>query len=472
MGVGRGLTDLVAAEEEFAKAEASALQLQRGLGRADGRRDRVQRHARRSRRRRRGRGDRRHRGGVPRPTHQHAPALGADETDPIQEAIRYEAQAVIILGLIMAVVVADLHRPGRRPTEPSRVERRADPAGHRDHGSRGRGGGRRPRALPSGCPPPPFAAITAVRALAPRTDRRRARRGGRPRRGRGCHRADPGRPRGARRHRRGRVGPARPPPRRFSRRRRRRSATRAAWTPPLPPVVTAGIQTGAAADGHAGGGGHRAGQLRCRRRGGGGSGGPHREPDRPGGDARAVRRAVGPLRERQLRGEPFEETLAGPDLRPMVASAAAITGVGHGDRRRHGVGPRLRAGRRTSRARSRCRSARVGPGRRPRDCRSAPSRCGKADRQIGDTVEVVSISTGEAYEMEIVGTTIVNDNFEASPGRGAAVAPAFIAEAAPEASPRPDRRARRGRTCRSPTSRRPSPPCTRARSSNPGRKQP
>jgi predicted lysophospholipase L1 biosynthesis ABC-type transport system permease subunit len=36
-----------------------------------------------------------------------------------------------------------------------------------------------------------------------------------------------------------------------------------------------------------------------------------------------------------------------------------------------------------------------------------------------------------------VGTTIVNDTFEASPGRGAAVAPAFIAEATPEGSPDP-----------------------------------
>jgi putative ABC transport system permease protein len=54
------------------------------------------------------------------------------------------------------------------------------------------------------------------------------------------------------------------------------------------------------------------------------------------------------------------------------------------------------------------------------------------DREIGDTVTVTSIARGESYEMEIVGEAIMNDTFEASPGRGGSVTPEFIAEAAPE----------------------------------------
>ena len=61
----------------------------------------------------------------------------------------------------------------------------------------------------------------------------------------------------------------------------------------------------------------------------------------------------------------------------------------------------------------------------------------EAGREIGETIEIGSVADGATYEMEIVGTTIVNDTFEASPGRGAAVAPAFIAEAAPELTPDP-----------------------------------
>lgn len=51
---------------------------------------------------------------------------------------------------------------------------------------------------------------------------------------------------------------------------------------------------------------------------------------------------------------------------------------------------------------------------------------------IGDRVPVTAITTGERFDMTIVGTTIVNDTFEASPGRGGAVTPEFIDEAAPE----------------------------------------
>jgi putative ABC transport system permease protein len=50
---------------------------------------------------------------------------------------------------------------------------------------------------------------------------------------------------------------------------------------------------------------------------------------------------------------------------------------------------------------------------------------------IGDTVEVTSPTTGEVFEVTVVGTAIINDNFEASPGRGAVVTPELMAEAAP-----------------------------------------
>jgi ABC-type lipoprotein release transport system permease subunit len=53
---------------------------------------------------------------------------------------------------------------------------------------------------------------------------------------------------------------------------------------------------------------------------------------------------------------------------------------------------------------------------------------------IGDTVEVQSLVTGsEAYEMSVVGTAVINDTYEASPGRGAVVTPDWVVEAAPEA---------------------------------------
>jgi hypothetical protein len=51
---------------------------------------------------------------------------------------------------------------------------------------------------------------------------------------------------------------------------------------------------------------------------------------------------------------------------------------------------------------------------------------------IGDEVEVASSSTGTTYDLEIVGEAVINDTFEASPGRGGVVTPELIAEAAPE----------------------------------------
>ncbi len=51
---------------------------------------------------------------------------------------------------------------------------------------------------------------------------------------------------------------------------------------------------------------------------------------------------------------------------------------------------------------------------------------------IGDTVTVTSATGGDTFEMDIVGVAVINDTFEASPGRGAVVSPAFIAEAASE----------------------------------------
>ena len=54
--------------------------------------------------------------------------------------------------------------------------------------------------------------------------------------------------------------------------------------------------------------------------------------------------------------------------------------------------------------------------------------------EVGDTVTVTSLARGETYEMAIVGEAIINDTFEASPGRGAVATPDFIDEAAPEVS--------------------------------------
>jgi putative ABC transport system permease protein len=55
-----------------------------------------------------------------------------------------------------------------------------------------------------------------------------------------------------------------------------------------------------------------------------------------------------------------------------------------------------------------------------------------ADVSLGDTVTVESLSTGDRVEVEVVGTTMVNDTFEASPGRGGAATPELLAKIAPE----------------------------------------
>ncbi|MFL6206535.1 MAG: FtsX-like permease family protein, partial [Acidimicrobiales bacterium] len=50
---------------------------------------------------------------------------------------------------------------------------------------------------------------------------------------------------------------------------------------------------------------------------------------------------------------------------------------------------------------------------------------------IGDPVTMTSVAGGRV-ELDIVGVAVINDNFEKSPGRGAVVSPDLIAKAAPE----------------------------------------
>jgi hypothetical protein len=57
----------------------------------------------------------------------------------------------------------------------------------------------------------------------------------------------------------------------------------------------------------------------------------------------------------------------------------------------------------------------------------------KIGKSIGDSVTVTSPATGE-HELKVVGVAIINDTFEASPGRGGAVTPELMAIMAPEAS--------------------------------------
>jgi len=54
------------------------------------------------------------------------------------------------------------------------------------------------------------------------------------------------------------------------------------------------------------------------------------------------------------------------------------------------------------------------------------------DLSIGDRVTLGNIASGDEVEVTIVGTAMINDNFEASPGRGGVVTPDLIAELAPE----------------------------------------
>jgi putative ABC transport system permease protein len=54
---------------------------------------------------------------------------------------------------------------------------------------------------------------------------------------------------------------------------------------------------------------------------------------------------------------------------------------------------------------------------------------------IGDTVHVAStVTSSEPSPMTVVGTTVINDTYEGSPGLGAVVTPEWLARAAPEAS--------------------------------------
>ena len=208
VGVGRGLTDLTAVEEDFAKAEASGLHFSEALAaRTD---------------------DAAGFSGVlveavdddaaaataaieeafgDRPMNS-APALGADETDPIREAIRYEAQAVIALGLIMALVVATFI--GQAVVRQSRREWSDGPI-LRAIGVTGREGGAAAllRGAAIGVPAAVVAVVTAV-ALSPfGPGRCRARRRGRPRGGGRRHGAARRRARGDRRRDRRGVDPAR-----------------------------------------------------------------------------------------------------------------------------------------------------------------------------------------------------------------------------------------------------------------------
>ena len=54
---------------------------------------------------------------------------------------------------------------------------------------------------------------------------------------------------------------------------------------------------------------------------------------------------------------------------------------------------------------------------------------------IGDTVRVAStVTSSDASPMTVVGTTLINDTYEGSPGLGAVVSPEWLTQAAPEVS--------------------------------------
>lgn len=54
------------------------------------------------------------------------------------------------------------------------------------------------------------------------------------------------------------------------------------------------------------------------------------------------------------------------------------------------------------------------------------------DRSVGDRVTLTNVASNASVEVTIVGTAVINDTFESSPGRGALVTPELIAEMAPE----------------------------------------
>jgi putative ABC transport system permease protein len=64
---------------------------------------------------------------------------------------------------------------------------------------------------------------------------------------------------------------------------------------------------------------------------------------------------------------------------------------------------------------------------------------GQLEVEIGDAVEVsTTVSTGDTHTMTVVGTTLVNDTYEGSPGLGGVVTREWLAATAPEAiSPDP-----------------------------------
>ncbi len=58
--------------------------------------------------------------------------------------------------------------------------------------------------------------------------------------------------------------------------------------------------------------------------------------------------------------------------------------------------------------------------------------------EIGDVIEIASLTTiGSQRRVTIVGTTMVNDNFETSPGRGGVVTPDLLEVISPECTPDP-----------------------------------
>ena len=96
-----------------------------------------------------------------------AAALGNDEIEPTRDAIRYEAQATTLLGLVLARPGDRLRRPDHRPAEPARVGRGSDAAGRRGHDRTGDGIGRPAQPQPSRVPAAALGVATAI-VLSPR----------------------------------------------------------------------------------------------------------------------------------------------------------------------------------------------------------------------------------------------------------------------------------------------------------------
>jgi ABC-type antimicrobial peptide transport system permease subunit len=130
--------------------------------------------------------------------------------------------------------------------------------------------------------------------------------------------------------------------------------------------------------------------------------------------------------------EELESVLREPEIRRSIDQAAVITGVDLriGDEQAwvHAFAP-------LDSVADEAVPTPIGSGRpptTPREIALGALTLEDTGLSIGDTVTVSGSSTGEEFAMRIVGTTMINDTFEPSPGRGAVVTPAFIAEAAPE----------------------------------------